>query len=263
MALIDSHAHFDLEADGENLDGVGSRAREAGLVHIVLIGQFHAGRGGIAAAEETVALAGRDRSFFSATAGVHPHEAAAATDADLEALRALCARPEVVAVGECGLDFHYDRSPRDVQRERFARQVLLARALGKPVVVHSREADVETAEVLRDHLGPDGGVIHCFTSDWTAAQRYLALGMSISLAGVVTFKNAEALRDAAAHIPLDRLLIETDSPFLAPIPHRGKRNEPAFVRHTAQRLAELRGVPVETIEAATTANARRVLRLPF
>ena len=262
MALIDSHAHLDFADYGQDLDGVVARARAAGLVHVVLIGQFHAERGGIAAAEEAVVLAQRDRDFFSVTAGVHPHEAAAATDADLEALRALCARPEVTAVGECGLDFHYDRSPREVQRDRFARQVRLARDLGKPVVVHSREADVETAEVLRENLGPEGGVIHCFTSDWTAARRYLDLGLSISLAGVVTFKNAEALRDAAARIPLDRLLVETDSPFLAPIPHRGKRNEPAFVRHTAERLALLRGVPVEAIEEATTANARRALRLP-
>jgi TatD DNase family protein len=262
MPLIDSHAHLDFADYGQDLDGVVERARAAGLVHVVLIGQYREGKGGIDAAREALELSRRDRTFFSATAGIHPHDAGPATDADLETLREICALPEIAAVGECGLDFHYDRSPREQQRDRFARQVRLAAALGKPVVVHSREADVETAEVLREHLGPDGGVIHCFTSDWTAARRYLDLGLYISLAGVMTFKNAEPLRDAAAKIPLDRLLVETDSPFLAPIPHRGKRNEPAFVRHTALRLAELRKLPIEAIEEATTENARRALRLP-
>jgi TatD DNase family protein len=165
-------------------------------------------------------------------------------------------------VGECGLDFHYDRSPRDVQREVFVRQIRLAKAVRKPLVVHTREADEETAAILARELGPDGGVIHCFTSDWTAAQRYLALGMSISFSGVLTFKNADALRDAAARVPADRILVETDCPFLAPIPHRGKRNEPAWVGLTAARLAQVRGVPLAEIERMTTGNARRALRLP-
>jgi TatD DNase family protein len=167
-----------------------------------------------------------------------------------------------VAVGECGLDFHYDRSPRAVQREVFARHLRLAKQLGKPVVVHTRQADLETAGILEAELGPDGGVIHCFTSDWTAAQRYLALGMSLSFSGVLTFKNAEAVRDAALRAPIDRILVETDCPFLAPIPHRGKRNEPALVAVTAARLAELRGLSLEELSLRTTGNARRTLRLP-
>ena len=266
MQLIDSHAHLDGErfgAPGE-LEGVLTRARAAGVGHIVLIGQFDGrpGQRGMDAAHDALRLAERDRAFFSATAGIHPHEAAAATEAHLEELRALCAQPGICAVGECGLDYHYDHSPREVQRDRFARQLQLARSLGKPVVVHSREADGDTAALLKQHLGPEGGVIHCFTSDWPAASAYLDLGMSISLSGVVTFKTAEALRDAAVRIPLERLLIETDAPFLAPVPFRGKRNEPAYVRKTAERLAELKGVSLEALAEATTANARRALRLP-
>ena len=218
--------------------------------------------GGLWQVRETLALAASEPSIFSATAGVHPHDAAFATEEDWAGLAALCARPEVVAVGECGLDFHYDRSPRPAQRELFVRQLELARSLGKPVVVHTREADRETAGLLRAHLGPEGGVIHCFTSDWDAARAYLDLGLFISLSGVITFKSAEATREAAGKIPLDRLLIETDAPFLAPVPLRGKRNEPALVVHTARKLAELRGMPFEQIAGATSNNARRALRLP-
>lgn len=256
--LVDSHAHLDGYADRDEVVG---RAREAGLSHVVVIGQWRAD-GGMAGARDAVALARTDRSFFSATAGIHPHDAAQAVEADFAELRRLCAGPDVVAVGECGLDFHYDRSPRPAQREVFVRQIRLARELGKPLVVHTREADVETAEILARELGPDGGVIHCFTSDWTAAQRYLALGMDLSFSGVVTFRNAGALREAACKAPLDRMLVETDCPFLAPVPHRGKRNEPAYVALTAAELARMRGVPFEELAAATTANARRALRLP-
>jgi len=256
--LIDSHAHLDGYADQPEVVG---RARQAGLAHVVLVGQWREGPG-MAGARDAVGLARSDRSFFSATAGIHPHDAAQATEADFAELRRICEEPEVVAVGECGLDFHYDRSPRPLQREVFVRQIRLARELGKPLVVHTREADVETAEILGSELGPEGGVIHCFTSDWTAAQRYLALGMYLSFSGVVTFRNAVALREAACKVPLDRMLVETDCPFLAPVPHRGKRNEPAYVALTAAELARLREVPLEELALATTANARRALRLP-
>jgi TatD DNase family protein len=256
--LVDSHAHLDGYADRAE---VVARARQAGLAHVVLIGQWREGDG-LGGAREAVALARSDRSFFSATAGIHPHDAAQAREADFAELRRVCAEADVVAVGECGLDFHYDRSPRQVQADVFLRQIRLAREVGKPLVVHTREADVETAEILARELGPDGGVIHCFTSDWTAAQRYLALGMYLSFSGVVTFRNAEGVRDAACKAPLDRMLVETDCPFLAPVPHRGKRNEPAYVALTAAELARLRGVPFEELAAATTVNARRALRLP-
>ena len=216
----------------------------------------------MAGAREAIALADRDRSFVSATAGIHPHDAARATEADFAALEEMCAQSSVVAVGECGLDFNYDRSPRDVQREVFIRQIRLAKALQKPLVVHTREADLETADILASELGPDGGVIHCFTSDWTAAQRYLALGMSLSFSGVLTFRNADAIREAAQKAPLDRVMVETDCPFLAPVPHRGKRNEPAYVALTAARLAEVRGLQPDELALATTGNARKALRLP-
>ena len=259
--LIDSHAHLDFAEYGADLEPTVARAREAGLVHVVVIGQWREGKG-MAGARDAIELAGRDRSFFSATAGVHPHNAANATEVDFAQLEEMCAESSVVAVGECGLDFHYDRSPRPLQREAFIRQLRLARKLHKPVVVHTREADLETAEILAAELGPDGGIIHCFTSDWRAAQRYLALGMSLSFSGVLTFKNAGAVRDAAQRAPLERLLVETDCPFLAPLPHRGKRNEPAYVALTAARLAQLRGLPLAELASATTANARRSLRLP-
>ena len=269
MPLIDSHAHLDFSDYGSDLPATLRRARDAGLVHVVVVGQWRepderrpASRAGMAAARDALDLARSDRSFLSATAGIHPHDAARATPADLRELESIAREPECVAVGECGLDYHYDRSPRDVQRELFAAQVRLAKALRKPLVVHTREADLDTAAILERELGPDGGVIHCFTGDWTAAQRYLALGMHVSLSGVLTFRAADALRDAAARIPLDRLLVETDCPFLAPVPHRGKRNEPAYVRLTAERLAEVRGLPLAQVEAATTENARRALRLP-
>lgn len=253
--LVDAHAHLDFAEYGADIGGVVQRAREAGLVHIVVVGQFPKAR-------DAVEFARRDPSFFSATAGIHPHDAAQATAKDFDEIEKLCASKDVVAVGECGLDFHYDRSPREVQREVFVRQIRLAKALKKPLVVHTREADVETAELLEKELGPEKGVIHCFTSDWTAAQRYLALGMYLSFSGVLTFRNADAVREAALKAPLDRVMVETDCPFLAPVPLRGKRNEPAYVAHTAAKLAELRGLPLEELSAATTGNARAALRLP-
>jgi TatD DNase family protein len=256
--LVDSHAHLDAYGDR---DEVIARARAAGLVHVVLVGQWREGVG-MAGALDAVRLAKQDRSFFSATAGIHPHDAARATEGDFEELRRICADPDVVAVGEAGLDFHYDHSPREAQKAAFARQIRLAKELRKPLVVHTREADLDTAGILGRELGPDGGIIHCFTSDWAAAQRYLALGMYLSFSGVLTFRNAEAVRDAASRAPLDRVLVETDCPFLAPVPHRGKRNEPAYVALTAQALAGLRGLPPEELARVTTENARRALRLP-
>jgi TatD DNase family protein len=256
--LIDAHAHLEGFADREE---VIARARAAGLVHVVAVGQWREGAG-MAGAETAIALARRDPAFFSATAGIHPHDARHASEGDFAELRRMCSAAEVTAVGECGLDFHYDHSPRDVQRSVFVRQIRLANEVGKPLVVHTREADVETAEILAAELGPAGGVIHCFTSDWTAAQRYLALGMSLSFSGVLTFRNAEPVRDAAARAPIDRILVETDCPFLAPVPHRGKRNEPAYVALTAEALAGLRGMPADELARATTRNARNALRLP-
>ena len=255
-AVIDSHCHLDFPDFGAELPAVLDRARQAGIVAMISIG---AGQD-LAPARAAVALAAREPDVF-ATVGIHPHDVATMSEETWRELEGLARAPRVVGIGETGLDFYYDRSPREVQRERFAEQIRLAKRLLKPLVVHTREADEDTAALLEQELGPQGGVVHCFTGDWKAAQRYLGLGLHISLSGVLTFKAADALRDAARRIPLERLLVETDCPFLAPVPHRGKRNEPAYVAFTATRLAELRGESLGEIERVTTANARRALHL--
>ncbi|HSN91808.1 MAG TPA: TatD family hydrolase, partial [Anaeromyxobacteraceae bacterium] len=201
--------------------------------------------------------------LFAATIGVHPHECARVPEADWEMAERLARDPRVVGVGETGLDFHYDHSPRDVQEASFRRSIATAKAVGKPVVVHVREADEVCARVLREEGVPAaGGVVHCFTGDAGDARAYLDLGLFVSVAGVVTFRNAEAIREAVRIVPRDRLLVETDCPYLAPVPHRGRRNEPAFVVETARKVAELWGVPVAEAARVTSENARRLFRLP-
>jgi TatD DNase family protein len=258
MGLIDAHAHLDLEDYAADLDGVVARARAAGLERIVCVGLWRA-PGSFGSALE---LAARDPSFFAATIGIHPHECARVPEEDWARHDALARDPRVVAVGETGLDFHYDHSPRDAQEASFRRSLATARAAGKPVVVHVREADAVCARVLREEgVPPAGGVIHCFTGDAAAARAYLDLGLYVSVAGLVTFKTAEPIREAVRIVPRDRLMVETDCPFLAPIPHRGKRNEPAWVVETAKKVADVWGVPLAEVAAATTANARRLFRL--
>lgn len=257
MELIDSHAHVDASQFDTDRDEVIQRARETGLGAIVAVGQWQ-NPGDFGGA---FALAESHPGLFYATIGVHPHECARVPDEDWQTLEELAARPGTVAVGETGLDYYYDHSPRDVQRKWFHFQLDLARRLGKPVVVHTRDADDDTFAILKEHR-PEGGILHCFTGGPERAQAYLDLGMTLSVAGVVTFKNAVELQEAVKIIPLDRLLIETDCPYLAPIPYRGKRNEPAYVKQVAEKVAELKGLAVEEVAAATTANARRVFRLP-
>ncbi len=258
MGLVDSHAHLDFEDYEQDLDGVVARARAAGLERIVCVGLWRApGSFGNA-----LDLATREPGFFSATAGVHPHECARVPEEDWARLEALSADPRVVAVGETGLDFHYDHSPRPVQEASFRRSLGIARRAGKPVVVHVREADEVCARVLREEGVPDaGGVIHCFTGDAAAARAYLDLGLFLSVAGVVTFRTAGPIREAVRIVPRDRLLVETDCPFLAPIPYRGKRNEPAWVVETARKVAEVWGTTLEEVARATTANVKRLFRL--
>ncbi|TMA48669.1 MAG: TatD family deoxyribonuclease [Deltaproteobacteria bacterium] len=256
VALVDSHCHLaepDFDADRE---AVLARAAAAGVTTVVCVGAT----GPVESNFPAVALAGRKAPVeIVATVGIHPHDASSADDAAFATLARLAASPGIVAVGETGLDFHYDRSPRAVQRAAFARTVALARAVGRPLVVHVREAHAEAAAILAaEGAAAVGGVIHCFTGDRDDARRYLDLGFSISVAGIVTFKNAEALRDAVRATPLDRLLVETDAPYLAPVPHRGRRNEPAHVRVVAEAVAAVRGEPLATVAAATTANARRL-----
>ena len=194
---------------------------------------------------------------------MHPHDAKDVAAEDMDRLRGLAGHPKVVAIGETGLDFYYEHSPRQVQRNMFERFVALAVETRLPIVVHNRESDREVAETIRSRGGGRlRGVIHCFTSDAAAARMFLDLGFYLSFSGIVTFKNAEALRDVARWVPLDRLLIETDSPFLAPVPKRGRRNEPAYVRFVAETLARVRGIEVDEIAEAASRNTRTLFGLP-
>ncbi|XXF75704.1 TatD family hydrolase [Myxococcaceae bacterium GXIMD 01537] len=256
MKLVDAHCHLE-RTDYAEVPPLIERARAAGLVHAVVVGQFQ-GPGDWGNALE-VAAAHPD--FLSPTLGVHPHEAARATEEDLVTLERTCARPEIRAVGEAGLDYYYDRSPREVQARVFRRQCALARALNKPLVVHVRDAHEDCAAILQEE-GVRAGVIHCFTGDTVAARRYLDLGFHLSLSGVVTYKKTEALQDAVRFAPLERLMVETDSPYLAPIPYRGKKNEPAHVIETARKVAELKGTTLEEVAALTTATAAALFSLP-
>jgi len=255
--LVDSHAHLDFEDYANDLDGVLARSRAAGVERVVLIGLWRA-PGSFGNALE---LATRDPSAFSATIGIHPHECAKVPEEDWRAMEALAADPRIVGVGETGLDFHYDLSPRDVQEASFRRSIAAAKTAGKPVVVHVREADEACARVLSEEGVPAaGGVIHCFTGDWARARAYLDLGLYLSIAGVVTFKTAEDLRDAVRRAPRDRVLVETDCPFLAPIPHRGKRNEPAYVARVAETVAAARGMSAAAVGEAALENFRRLFK---
>ena len=250
VALVDSHCHIDMPAFDDDRDAVMARAREAGVEAMLLIGGVdeEAGhRRAVRVAEELK---------LPVSAGVHPHEARLATPAVYDELRGLARDKRIVAIGEIGLDFHYDHSPRDVQRDVFRAQVRLARELDLPVIVHTREADDETAALLEDE-GATKGVIHCFTGGEDLARRALALGFCISFSGIVTFPRSEVIQRVARTVPLDRLLVETDAPFLAPPPHRGKRNEPAFVVEVVRFVARLRGETPEAIGAAALANFRR------
>lgn len=254
-ALVDSHAHLD---DVEDLEGVVGRLRAAGVSRVVLVGCWRApGDFGNA-----LALAAARPELFSATIGFHPHEAAKVPEADWSAAEALARDPRVVAFGEIGLDFHYDLSPRPEQERVFRRSIALARRVGKPIVIHVREADPECLRVLREEGLPEaGGVVHCFTGDAPAAAAYVALGLYVSFSGIVTFKNAAPIREAVKVVPRERLLVETDSPYLAPIPFRGRKNEPAHVAHVAARIAELWGTSPDEVARVTGDNARRLFRM--
>jgi TatD DNase family protein len=262
LCLADAHCHLDAAHFHEGPDVVLDRARAAGVIGFVVVGLAAEGEGagsdGLEPARFAVDLARRNPGGVTACVGLHPHDASHWTSALHEGLRALAERPEVAAVGEIGLDYHYDRSPREAQRDAFARLVGLAREVRKPIVVHTRSAPEETLSILEREGARDvGGIIHCFSEDRPFAERALALGFDLSFSGIVTFKGARSVREVAAWAPLDRILVETDSPYLAPVPLRGKRCEPAHVVHTARCVAELRGIPVEDVAAATLANTER------
>jgi TatD DNase family protein len=259
-SLIDTHCHLDPQYFPAGPDEAMARAAAVGIRGFVVIGVGQ----DLAPARNAVALAKRLSDRVSAAVGVHPHDATTLDDAMYTELSALARAPEVVAVGEIGLDYHYDHSPRERQREVFARLVNLAREVKKPIVIHTRNAPEDTLDILAREGGSDvGGVIHCFSEDRAFAERALDLGFDISFSGIVTFKSSVAIQDVAQWAPLDRILVETDSPYLAPVPLRGKPNEPAFVVHTARRVAELRNMPFEALCEATSVNAERRFRRKF
>ena len=250
--LVDSHAHLDDSRFSSDRDAMIQRAWDSGVRRILTIGN---GTGpddmgcGIPFAE------GRDWIFTSV--GIHPHDAARTEDRHFELMETLAKHPRVLAIGETGLDYHYDNSPRDVQRDIFARQLAIAQKMELPVIIHTREADADTQAILQDS-GLVRGVLHCFTSSGQLAEFALGLGFHISFSGIVTFPNARELMEIARAVPADRLLVETDCPYLAPVPHRGKRNEPAFVAETAKFLASARGISVEQLAAETSENFTRL-----
>jgi len=257
QTLIDSHCHLDMDEFADDRAETIARARQSGVATMVTIGAS----GPLEANERALALA-RAHPRIYATVGVHPHEASLATDAVLATIEALARDPKVVAIGETGLDYHYDHSPRPQQRAAFARFLRLAHALELPAVIHLREADADAVEILRSERGREvGGVIHCFSGDAASARVFLDLGFHISFSGIVTFKNAALLREAARFVPADRLMVETDAPFLAPVPCRGRRNEPALALHTAAALADIRGEDLETVAEHTRRNTERLFRL--
>ncbi len=252
--LFDSHAHLDDEQFAGDLAAVLERARASGIGRVLTVATTAAStRASLALAEA--------HPMLWATAGIHPNNAAAAAPGDWDAVAALAADPRVVALGETGLDRHWDFTPFAVQEDYFDRHLRLSRQLHKPVVIHCRQADEDVLRMLRaefDRAGPLLGVMHSFSGDRPLADACLAMGLFISFAGMLTYKNAAALRTVARELPLDRLLVETDSPYLAPVPVRGRRNEPAFVAHTAACLAQLHGLPPEELAARTTANAMKL-----
>lgn len=257
MDLVDTHAHLDEDAFSFDRAQVVAQAAEAGVTRIITIGTT------AASSRSAVAIAEQFPAVFAAV-GIQPNYTAQALPDDWSVIEELAAQSKVVAVGETGLDRYWDYAPIDVQQDYFDRHLDLARRLGKPFVVHCREAEADVVAQLRRaaERGSLAGVMHSFSGDQATAEACLELGLYLSFAGMVTYKKNEALRAVAAKCPSDRILIETDSPYLAPTPNRGKRNEPAWVRYSAQCLADVRGVPLAEFAAQTTANARRLFRLP-
>jgi TatD DNase family protein len=253
--LVDSHCHLDFPDFEEDRDAVLARAREAGIGTIVTISTRVRRYPVLKALVE-----GRDRLYCSI--GTHPHNAAEEADVTADELVAISHDAKVVAIGEAGLDYHYDNSPRAAQRTGFLRHIEAARRTQLPLVIHARDADADIAAILAEETGrgPFPAILHCFSSGRDLALVGVKLGLHVSFSGIVTFKSSEALRSIAAELPLDRLLVETDAPYLAPVPHRGRRNEPAFVTETAKVVAAAKGISYEALAAATTENFFRLFR---
>ncbi|MGE5709631.1 MAG: TatD family hydrolase [Nitrospira sp.] len=257
--LIDTHTHLDDARYNDDRDAMIARAREAGVEAFVTIGCD------LATSLAAVGLADQ-HPFVYASIGVHPHEVRHIGDGWYDEFRRLAAHKKVVAYGEIGLDYHYNHSSPKDQRDRFREQIQLARELNLPVIIHTREAQEDTIRILREEKASDvGGVFHCFSGDARLAKDALEMGFYLSFSGILTFQNAAMLREIAKHTPLDRVLIETDCPYLTPVPHRGKRNEPAYVSHVAKQLAAIHAdrpdLPVEQIERITTENAKRLFKI--
>jgi TatD DNase family protein len=248
--LIDSHCHLDFPELAQERDAVIARAHAAGVGRMITIATS------VAKYDVYRAIAEENETVWF-TVGTHPHRAHEEPDTTIAQLVQLAAHPRCVGIGEAGLDYHYDKSPRDVAERVFRTHIGAARETGLPLVIHSRDADEDMARILRDEMGKGAfkALLHCFTSSRALAMTGLELGLTISFSGVLTFKNSEDLRAIARDVPLDRMLVETDAPFLAPVPHRGKRNEPAFVADTAAVLAGVKGVDAAEIARVTTANA--------
>ena len=253
MKLVDSHCHLNYDGLAERQDEVLANARERGVTAFLNISTRQREW------QDVIGVAERHRDVW-ASVGVHPHEADAHPDLGASALVEAARHPRVVAIGECGLDYYYDKSDRAAQRERFEAHIDAARQSGLPLIVHTRDAEQDTAEILERAVGEGGvrGVLHCFTGSAELARKGLDLGFFVSLSGIVTFKNARELQETAKQIPLDQLLVETDAPFLAPVPNRGKTCEPAFVADTAAFVADLRGEDPEALADATTENFYRL-----
>ncbi|MGK5082439.1 TatD family hydrolase [Bdellovibrionota bacterium FG-1] len=257
--LIDTHCHLNYDYAPKSADDLVREAQDTGITTLITIGT------NLEALPSMVAISERHARVFH-TVGVHPHDAVTLGPNDLEKLAIAAKHPKCVAIGEIGLDYHYDHSPRDIQRQQFEIQLELALQMDLPVVIHAREAEADLLEALKRYasrLKPASipGIIHCFSGTQVFGQACVELGFYISFSGIITFKTGEDLRKAAQTYPLDRLLVETDSPYLAPIPYRGKKCEPTMVRLTAQKLAEVRGLPLSEIATITTTNARRVFKL--
>jgi TatD DNase family protein len=265
LMFIDSHCHLDGPRFESDREQVIARARAANVTNILAVGTGD----GPGTLDCAVKIA-EQHDFIYATVGIHPHEAQLAKNSDFDELEQLARNPKVIAWGEIGLDYYYDHSPREVQKNIFITQMELARAAKLPIVIHCRASDgsdnawEDCLALIEQHwrLSGLGGVLHCFTSTWPHAKRALDMGFMISFAGNVTFPKAQQIRDSAREVPLDRMLIETDSPFLAPVPYRGKRNEPAFVKEVARQIAEVRGFSAEDVGDQTSQNFYRFFSVP-
>ena len=255
--LIDSHAHIQGKEYAGEAEAVVARARAAGVDTIIAVG----GAGDMSSNSEAVALAARFENVY-ATVGMHPHDAKDVGFDELKTLSELASSPKVVAVGETGLDYYYNHSPHEVQRRVFAQFIQIACDTQLPIVVHERDAAQQAVELLRNEgAGKLRGVIHCFTGNYEAACAYLDLGFYLSFTGIITFKNAEPLREVVRKVPLEKIFVETDSPFLTPVPHRGKRNEPAYVRFVAETIAKVKGVDLAEVARLTSANVKTLFSI--